>query len=117
MRLVRIALATIDTTVGAVRSNVDRAVGAAHAAAKDGATIVVLPEQVVGGYMQEDLVQWRAFVAAQRRALERFARETEDVGAACVLGVTVARGSHLYSCAAMVHAGKVRGLWRGAADR
>src|SRR5580692_1391315 len=110
MRLLRVALASVNTTVGAVRSNVDRAMRVARAAAADGASIVALPEQTVGGYAQEDLVQWRRFVDAQREGLERFARETADLDAALVLGVTIARGPHLYNCAALVHAGRVRGL-------
>ena len=35
------------------------------AAAADGATLVAFPEQLVGGYPPEDLVQWRSFVDAQ----------------------------------------------------
>ena len=42
MRLIRIAVASVNTTVGAVRSNVDRAVKMARAAAADGATLVAL---------------------------------------------------------------------------
>jgi NAD+ synthase (glutamine-hydrolysing) len=110
MRLLRVAIASVNTTVGAVRTNVDRAVRVARAAAADGASIVALPEQTVGGYPQEDLVQWRHFVDAQRAGLERFARETADIDAALVLGVTVARGPHLYNCAALVQAGRVRGI-------
>jgi len=110
MRLVRIAVVNVNTTVGAVKSNVDRALELTHAAADEGATLIALPEQLIGGYMQEDLVQWRAFVDAQRRELDRFAYETRSLGAASVLGLTVARGSHLYSVAALVHGGKVHGL-------
>src|ERR1700723_2940221 len=110
MRLLRVAIGSVNTTVGAVRSNVDRAVRIARAAAADGASIVALPEQTVGGYAQEDLVQWRHFVEAQQAGLERFARETADIDAALVLGVTIARGPHLYNCAALVHAGRVHGL-------
>ena len=110
MRLLRVAIASVNTTVGAVRSNVDRAVRVARAAAADGASIVALPEQTVGGYPQEDLVQWPHFVAAQREELERFARETADIDAALVIGVTIGRGPHLYNCAAFVHAGRVRGI-------
>ncbi|WP_394837113.1 NAD(+) synthase [Pendulispora rubella] len=110
MRLVRIAIVNVNTTVGAVKSNVDRALEFTHSAADEGATLIALPEQLIGGYMQEDLVQWRAFVDAQRRELDRFAYETRSLGAASVLGLTVARGSHLYSVAALVHGGKVHGL-------
>jgi NAD+ synthase (glutamine-hydrolysing) len=110
MRLVRVALANVNATVGACRSNVDRAIVQARAAAADGATLVAFPEQVVGGYPPEDLVQWRAFVDAQRVELQRFARETSALGCASVVGLVVARGSHLYNVAALVHGGRVWGL-------
>lgn len=110
MRLVRIAVVSVNTTVGAVRSNVDRALELTRAAAADGATIVALPEQVVGGYMQEDLVQWRSFVDAQGRELTRLAEATRDLPCAVVAGVTVARGDHLYNCAALLHGGAIHGL-------
>jgi NAD+ synthase (glutamine-hydrolysing) len=110
MRLIRIAVASANTTVGAVRSNVDRAVRLARAAAADGATIVALNEQLIAGYTPEDLVHWRAFVDAQWVQLERFAKETADLGAAFAIGLTAARGSHVYNAAAMVHAGKILGI-------
>jgi NAD+ synthase (glutamine-hydrolysing) len=109
MRLVRVALASVDTTVGACRSNVDRALTMARAAAADGATVVVFPEQLVGGYPPEDLVQWRAFVEAQSLELRRFARETAGLGCASAVGLVVARGAHVYNVAALVHAGRIWG--------
>ena len=69
MRLVKIGLASVNATVGAVRSNTDRCIAVAHAMAKDDVTIAVYPEQVIGGYAPEDLVQWRTFVASQRAEL------------------------------------------------
>lgn len=110
MRLVRVALANVDTTVGACRSNVDRAISQARAAATDGATIVVFPEQLIGGYPPEDLVQWRAFVEAQSYELRRFARETAALGCVSAVGLVVARGALLYNVAALVLGGKVWGF-------
>jgi NAD+ synthase (glutamine-hydrolysing) len=110
MRLIRIAVANVNTTVGAVRSNVDRALAIARQADADAATIVAFPEQLVAGYSPEDLVQWRAFVDAQWRELERFAGETRDLASAFALGLTVARGAHLYNCAALVHRGAILGV-------
>jgi NAD+ synthase (glutamine-hydrolysing) len=110
MRLLRVAIANVDTTVGAVRSNVDRAIARAREAAAQGASLVALPEQTIGGYAQEDLVQWRRFVDAQRAELDRFARETASLASVLVIGATIARGAHLYNCAAVVHAGRVRGI-------
>jgi NAD+ synthase (glutamine-hydrolysing) len=109
MRLVRIALASVNATVGACRSNVDRAIAVTHAAAKDGATVVALPEQVIGGYPPEDLVQWRAFIDAQRVELHRFASETAALGCAAAIGLVVAHGANLYNAAALVFGGRVWG--------
>ncbi len=120
MRLVRIALANVNSTVGACRSNVDRAVALVRAAVTAPAampgstpevpTIVALPEQLIGGYPPEDLVQWRAFVDAQRVELSRFAKETAPLGCACAVGLVVARGANLYNVATLVHAGRVWGF-------
>jgi NAD+ synthase (glutamine-hydrolysing) len=110
MRLIRVALANVNTTVGACRSNVDRAIRLAREAADDGATLVAFPEQMIGGYPPEDLVQWAAFVEAQRDELLRYARETSSLGCVSVLGLVVARGPHLYNVAALVHGGSVWGL-------
>ncbi|HXX70304.1 MAG TPA: NAD(+) synthase [Polyangiaceae bacterium] len=110
MRLVRVALANVNATVGACRSNVDRAVELARRAALDGVTVVAFPEQVVGGYPPEDLVQWSVFVDTQRSELERFANETATFGCVAVLGLVVSRGPHLYNVAALVHAGRIWGF-------
>lgn len=110
MRLVRIAIANVNTTVGATKSNAERAVALARAAGDDAATIVVLPEQTLGGYMQEDLVQWRSFVDAQWASLERFASATKDLDPILAVGCTVASGVHVYSAAVLVHRGKILGV-------
>ncbi len=110
MRLLRVAVANVNSTVGACRANGDRVVKIAREAVDDGASLVAFPEQVIGGYPQEDLVQWRAFISAQLTELERIAKETADLNAALAVGVTVARGSHLYNCGALVHAGRIWGL-------
>ena len=72
MRLIQIALGNVDATVGAVRANGDRLVSMAKEMAKGGATVGCFPEQAIGGYPPEDLVQWRAFVAS--RAREKWCR-------------------------------------------
>ncbi len=110
MRLVRIAICNVNTTVGAVRSNVDRAIALGREAAADGATLVAYPEQLVGGYPPEDLVQWRSFVAAQWQELQRFAQAMSTQATLFVVGVTVERGAGVYNCAALVQRGRVLGL-------
>ena len=107
MRLVKIAVASPNTTVGAVASNVDQCLQLARQMAADDVTVAVFPEQAVGGYPMEDLVQWGAFVASQRRELERFARETEQLATVYALGLTVGVGGDLFNSAALVHAGQI----------
>ena len=110
MRLIKIAVATMSPTVGAVRSNTDRLIEFAAQAAADEVTLACFPEQVIGGYPPEDLIQWRGFVAAQRRQLDRFVDASAVWPTVYVLGTTIADGSQLYNCAAVVHAGRVLGF-------
>jgi NAD+ synthase (glutamine-hydrolysing) len=110
MRLVRVGLGSIDTTVGAFRENVDRALVVAREMAADGVTIGIFPEQAVGGYPVEDLIQWQGFVERQWPELERFARGTADLPAVFVLGVSVLHDGLRYNCAATVAGGAIRAL-------
>lgn len=110
MRLIKIALGNVDTTVGAVRTNADRVLAMARAMAAEDVTLGCFPEQVLGGYPPEDLIQWRGYVAAQRAELERLARETADLKTVFVLGVAVPVGGQLFNTAAVVHGGAVLGL-------
>ena len=90
MRLVKVGLASVNSTVGAFDANVDRALALAGRMAAEGVTVAAYPEQVVGGYPPEDLVQWMGFVEGQWAALERFAAGTAHQPCVHVLGVTVA---------------------------
>ncbi|MBP7779355.1 MAG: NAD(+) synthase [Acidobacteria bacterium] len=109
MRLVKLAVSSLSPTVGAVRSNLARVVGAAREMAADEVALGAFPEQVLGGYPPEDLVQWRAFLDAQRRALESFAAETADLPTVYVLGLAVPVGPLLFNAAAVVHRGRILG--------
>ncbi len=110
MRLVKIGLASVNTTVGAFGANVDRALAIADRMAGDGVTLAVFQEQLVAGYAAEDLVQWQGFVDRQWDELERFARATAALPMASVLGLSVAHRGLRYNCAAVVGGGQVLGL-------
>jgi NAD+ synthase (glutamine-hydrolysing) len=110
MRLIRIGLASINSTVGAFHANVDRALAQARAMAADQVTLAVFPEQVIGGYSPEDLPQWRGFVEGQWPELERYAAETAALPMVSVLGVTVVADGLRYNCAAVVAGGRILGL-------
>ncbi len=110
MRLVKLGLAAVNTTVGAFGKNVDRAVAMAREMAAQQVTVALFPEQLVGGYPQEDLVQWQRFVDRQWAELERFAAETASSPLVSCLGVTVAHQGLRYNCAAVVAGGRIHGL-------
>jgi NAD+ synthase (glutamine-hydrolysing) len=110
MRLVKLGLAAVNTTVGAFGKNVDRAIAVATEMAAQQVTVAVFPEQLVGGYPQEDLVQWQRFVDRQWTELERYAAQTASLPVVSCLGVTVAHQGLRYNCAAVVAGGRVHGL-------
>ncbi len=110
MRLAKLAVASVSPTVGAVRTNVSRLIALATEMAADEVMLAAFPEQVVGGYPPEDLVQWRGFLDGQRRELERFAEATRETPTVFVLGVAVAVGGQLFNAAAIVQRGRVLGF-------
>jgi NAD+ synthase (glutamine-hydrolysing) len=110
MRLVKIAVASARTTVGAVHANVDTAIRMATEQAAAGVTLGVFHEQLIGGYPSEDLVQWDAFVAAQRDGLDCFTAATAGLGTVFAIGLTVVHEAHRYNAVAVVHRGQVLGV-------
>lgn len=110
MRLVKVALGAVNTTVGAFGANVSRALDMAKEMAAADVTVALFPEQLVGGYPQEDLVQWQAFVDRQWAELERYAAETASLALVSVVGVSVAHHGLRYNCAAVVAGGRIHGL-------
>ncbi|MGH9384947.1 MAG: nitrilase-related carbon-nitrogen hydrolase, partial [Vicinamibacterales bacterium] len=110
MRLAKLAVASVSPTVGAVTSNVSRLVGLAREMADADVTIAAFPEQVIGGYPPEDLVQWRSFLDGQRRELERFAEATSTMPTVFALGMAVSVAGQLFNAAALVFRGQILGL-------
>ena len=110
MRLAKLAVASVSPTVGAVRSNVSRLIAVAKAMADANVTIGAFPEQAIGGYPPEDLVQWPGFLVGQRAELERFAKETGGSATVYVLGLAVSGGGQIFNAAAVVHRGRILGV-------
>jgi NAD+ synthase (glutamine-hydrolysing) len=110
MRLAKLAVASVSPTVGAVRSNVSQLIAIARAMADADVTLAGFPEQAIGGYPPEDLVQWRGFLDGQQRELERFADATRDAPTVFVVGVAVGVGGQLFNAAAVVHRGCIVGV-------
>jgi NAD+ synthase (glutamine-hydrolysing) len=110
MRLAKLAVASVSPTVGAVRSNVNRLIAVAREMSDANVTIGAFPEQAIGGYPPEDLVQWPGFLIGQRLELERFAKETKNAKTVFVIGLAVSAGGQIFNAAAVVHRGRIAGL-------
>jgi len=103
----RIALAQINTHVGAVRDNLARLRRARAEGAALGADLVVTPELSVAGYPPEDLVRKPAFVAACEAAIAELAADTADGGPAIIVGGPWRDGDRLFNAAWLLDGGTV----------
>ncbi len=110
MRLIKIGLGNINSTVGAVDSNAEQVVEVARAMAAEAVTVALFPEQVIGGYQPEDLVQWQGFVERQWDALVSVAARTAELPMVLVVGVVIDHQGLHYNCAAVVAGGEIRAL-------
>ncbi|TMA16146.1 MAG: NAD+ synthase, partial [Deltaproteobacteria bacterium] len=71
----RIALAQIDTTVGAFDANASRILDRTKEAAEKGAQLVLFPELALSGYPPKDFLELGEFVDRCRAALEELSTD------------------------------------------
>jgi len=108
MRLLRIALAQINVTVGYLGGNKERILRAIGEAAEMGADLVALPELAVTGYPPEDLLLKPEFIAANLRAIGEIAAEVKDIVAICGFAD---RKDDLFNAAAIMSDGKLAAVY------
>ncbi len=101
----RVALAQINTTVGDVWGNVEKATDALKRATDAGAELVALPELTIPGYPPEDLLMRPTFIKENLHALEGFAEEVPE-GVVAMIGF-VDLEADLYNACAVVSGGEV----------
>ena len=78
-RIVKVALAQINATVGDLAGNADRMLArAARQAHAQGAMLVVAPELAIAGYPPEDLLLRPAFMQACAETVQALALELAD---------------------------------------
>jgi NAD+ synthase (glutamine-hydrolysing) len=106
---VRIALAQLSPTVGALDANLQALLDAYGYAEAAGCDLVAFPELAITGYPPEDLVLKPGFVADNREVLGKLAARTSRCAA--VVGFVDA-DRDLYNAAAMCANGEVVGTYR-----
>jgi len=113
MRLVKIGIANINTTVGAFSTNTEKIISFMRKLNNEQCTIGCFQEQVISGYPSEDLIQWKSFVQAQWKCLEQIALESgnlKGIKTVFTLGLTVELNGHLYNANAVICDGKILGI-------
>jgi NAD+ synthase (glutamine-hydrolysing) len=112
---VRIALAQIDTTVGAFAQTAAAVVERARAAADAGAALVVFPELTLCGYLARDLFEVREFVERADATLRSLAQDPVFERIHALVGFPerhAGPGAGLFNSAALLHAGRVEAVGR-----
>ncbi len=103
----KIAIAQINTQVGAIDKNLAAIRAARAKAAALGADLVVTPELSISGYPPEDLVLKPAFVAACEAAAAELARDTADGGPGLIIGTPWQDNETLHNAAFLLEAGEI----------
>jgi NAD+ synthase (glutamine-hydrolysing) len=112
---VRIALAQINPTVGAIDANAAKVAEWIDRAREGGAELVVFPELCIPGYPAEDLYLKPHFIAANRHAVEELARGVEGITALVGFAEPILGGGdfrHAYNSIAMLAGGTVQAIYR-----
>ena len=113
MRRLRLAMAQINPTVGALRKNADKILAYAGKAERAGCDLVVFPELALTGYPPEDLLMKPGFVEDNLRELKRITRKIRRITA--LVGFVDCQEA-IYNAAAIIHGGpaggRVAGIYR-----
>ncbi len=108
-RILKLALAQLNPTVGDVEGNAAKALEGWRRARELGADAVMFSELFLAGYPPEDLVLKPAFQDSCKTACERLARETAD-GPAVLIGLPWVENGALYNAYALLDGGAMRAI-------
>ena len=108
-RILRLALAQFNPTVGDIAGNADRIIALADDARAAGADLVAFPELAVAGYPPEDLLLKPSFLADNIAAVRRIAAAARDI--AVIVGC-VAVDDDIANAAAIIHNGRIVDWYR-----
>ena len=99
MRIVRLGLAQVNTTVGDIEGNIALIEARIEEARRNGCQLVAFPELAVTGYPPEDLVLRRSFCEASRDAVAELAGHT--FGLIAIVGFVDWKHGDAYNAAAI----------------
>ncbi len=108
MQRLRIGLAQINPTVGAIKENVRKVMEYVEKARGLDVDIVAFPEMVLTGYPPEDLLLKPQFIEDNIRHLKEMASNIKDITA--IVGFVDAK-EDIYNAAAIISSGRIAGVY------
>ncbi len=108
-RIVRLALAQINPTVGDLPGNAKKVIETIARARDLGADLVAFPELTLTGYPPEDLLLRPEFLDQNQAAMEEVARSTSGITA--IVGFAQ-RAGDVYNAAAIAHDGEIVAIYQ-----
>ena len=109
MRRLRIGMAQVNATVGDFKGNTKKMLEAVSRAGSMGVDLLTFPELVTCGYPPEDLLFKPQFIKENLRCMERMVKASS--GLTIVLGFVDNHEKHIYNAAAVIHDGKLAGIY------
>ncbi len=99
MKILRLALCQINSTVGDLEGNLEKILDFTYKAKNQGAKIVVFPELSLTGYMPEDLLFYPSFIKKTKETLQLIVEKVEDF--VLILGMPL-KEEDLYNSAVII---------------
>jgi NAD+ synthase (glutamine-hydrolysing) len=90
--------------------NAQRTLGLAKRASESKVAVALFPELGLSAYSNEDLFHQDALLDATRSALERLAKESENLTPVLIVGAPLRFDSKLFNCAVVLYRGRVLGV-------
>ena len=109
LKMLRVAIAQINTTVGDLEGNTKKIINYIKKAKRNGADLVAFPELTVTGYPPQDLLHEIAFVKENKRLVKKIAENSQNI--VVVVGfVDYDNKGNLYNAAALIEGNKLAGV-------
>lgn len=107
----RIALAQINPTVGALSQNTNKIKEYYHHASEGGADLVIFSELSLSGYPPKDLLLYESFVQKEKGLIEsELLPLTAQQGTAILLGTSHSEEGKLYNAALLLSGGRIKSI-------
>ena len=110
MKTLKIAIAQLNFTVGALEANKKKILRAYQKAAKNNADLVIFSELCVCGYPPEDLVMRPKFQQACMKMVEDITQATKDSNTAMIIGSPWVDKKNLFNSAFLIERGQIKAI-------